>query len=270
MDHAQSTADERLEQLSAWLDGELDEAAQAAVATHIGECEECQAVLADLHAVRALLHTLPAPTLPRSFELPEDLPMRETPARVLPEPVVAVRSSPRAAPPSAEAVSDMEEPLALPTSGEREAAFIAPEPAATAPHSRRPARWIRVVQQVGGLAAVVGLVLLLSSAILGQGAEKTPSNAASSRMPANTSVTSGDGQAGTSAPTQHANSAPPNGSNAHTINGGTDNGAAAVAPPLGVVLGLAFIAMGIVLLLGGVFARRHRGTPPQATAPPGA
>lgn len=42
-----------LEQLSAWLDGDLDPAVRAEVERHLAACAECRAVRADLEALRA-------------------------------------------------------------------------------------------------------------------------------------------------------------------------------------------------------------------------
>ena len=60
----------KLEELSAYLDHELEGGAQARVAEHITGCRDCQARLDGLrqtvHAVRAL----PMETPPRSFTIP--------------------------------------------------------------------------------------------------------------------------------------------------------------------------------------------------------
>ena len=64
-------AEPTLEELSAYLDHELDSATQARVADHVAGCDECRARLEGLretvHAVRAL----PTETPPRRFTIPE-------------------------------------------------------------------------------------------------------------------------------------------------------------------------------------------------------
>jgi anti-sigma factor RsiW len=52
------------EQLSAWLDDELDAAASAAVAAHVDRCEACQKEWCQLRAVDAALSELVAPVPP--------------------------------------------------------------------------------------------------------------------------------------------------------------------------------------------------------------
>lgn len=64
--------DEQRERLSAYLDDELGADERAALERHLPGCARCQAELADLRGVRALLRTLPAPAAPRSFVLPDD------------------------------------------------------------------------------------------------------------------------------------------------------------------------------------------------------
>lgn len=64
--------DEQRERLSAYLDGELGAEDRAALERHLPGCARCQAELADLRGVRALLRALPTPAAPRSFALPDD------------------------------------------------------------------------------------------------------------------------------------------------------------------------------------------------------
>jgi anti-sigma factor RsiW len=64
--------DEQREWLSAYLDGELGAEERAALERHLPGCARCQAELADLRGVRALLRALPMPAAPRSFALPDD------------------------------------------------------------------------------------------------------------------------------------------------------------------------------------------------------
>jgi len=115
--------DQQQEQLSAYLDGELSLAEQEALERHLPTCARCQQALAELRAVRRLLHALPAPALPRSFTLPSTggpVALRER------------TTQRRSTPP-------------MPNVG------------------------ARIARQVGGLAAAIGLALLLGSALLGQG-----------------------------------------------------------------------------------------------------
>jgi anti-sigma factor RsiW len=63
------------EQLSAYLDDELEPAERAALERHLPGCLRCQSELRELRAVRGLLRALPAPALPRSFALPADGPV---------------------------------------------------------------------------------------------------------------------------------------------------------------------------------------------------
>src|SRR5260370_26817699 len=63
------------EQLSAYLDDELEPAERAALERHLPDCPRCQSELRELRAVRGLLRALPVPALPRSFVLPKDGPV---------------------------------------------------------------------------------------------------------------------------------------------------------------------------------------------------
>ena len=58
------------EQLSALLDKQLPVDEQAAYEAHLNTCRQCQRAMANLRQTVALLHALPQPTLPRSFTLP--------------------------------------------------------------------------------------------------------------------------------------------------------------------------------------------------------
>jgi len=55
---------EAQEQMSAWLDGELPEAAGAALAAHLEGCETCRRELLQLRALDAALDNLAAPVPP--------------------------------------------------------------------------------------------------------------------------------------------------------------------------------------------------------------
>ena len=58
------------EQLSALLDQQLSPEEQATYDAHLQTCQQCQRALADLRQTVALLRALPQPALPRSFVLP--------------------------------------------------------------------------------------------------------------------------------------------------------------------------------------------------------
>src|SRR5690242_10748436 len=73
--------DEQRERLSAYLDDELGAEERAALERHLPGCARCQAELADLRDVRALLGALPMPAAARSFTLPDD--------GVVPQPIAA-------------------------------------------------------------------------------------------------------------------------------------------------------------------------------------
>lgn len=61
------------EQLSAYLDDELSAEEQAHSEAHLQTCERCQQALAALRETATLLHMLPQPSLPRSFLLTENM-----------------------------------------------------------------------------------------------------------------------------------------------------------------------------------------------------
>src|SRR2546430_1447822 len=64
-------AEPTLEELSAYLDRELDSATQARVADHIAGCDECRARLDGLRETAHAIRALPMETPPRSFTVPE-------------------------------------------------------------------------------------------------------------------------------------------------------------------------------------------------------
>lgn len=255
MDHTRTSADERQERLSAWLDGELDTTEQAAVAAHLEGCDECQRALADLHAVRAVLHALPTPALPRSFELPDDLPL---------EPVVAATTPAPAAPIPFPGADEVE--INLPEQNdERAAAFVASAPGVRALRRQRQPYWLRAARATGGLVAVLGLFLLMASAVLNQPGTNSAASTAAPR-----SSTTSQGNQSPSSPVQgtqgHAPTKNPHG--AQTTPAAPPS-SASVSPLL--VAGLILLALGIVLLAATLIIRRRQAAaPPPATAPPGA
>jgi hypothetical protein len=60
-----------LEELSAYLDHELDAATQARVADHVAGCHECQARLDGLRETVTAIRAMPMATPPRTFTIPE-------------------------------------------------------------------------------------------------------------------------------------------------------------------------------------------------------
>lgn len=61
--------DVQIEQLSAYLDGQLSDVERATLEKHLDECSRCRRELDELEATVALLHALPVPRPPRSFTL---------------------------------------------------------------------------------------------------------------------------------------------------------------------------------------------------------
>ena len=136
MEHLEHDWEQQREQLSALLDNELDEQERAELETHLPTCAECRAELESLQRTRALVRALPQPALPRSFALPLE-------AASLPEQrleTAAARPTPRSA-----------QPLPSGTSARRT--------------TRRPS--LRTLQWISSIAAVLGIVLLLSNAFSG-------------------------------------------------------------------------------------------------------
>ena len=143
--------DQRREQLSAYLDGELADGERKVLEAHLVGCAECQRELAQLRHVRKLLRALPTPALPRSFTLPVQQP---APARLATPPV------------------------------------------------RRGGRLARATQWTGGVAASVGLLLILGSALMS--GSIGPSGAGSSYAPSASSSRQSSNGAEASSTTTHA------------------------------------------------------------------
>jgi len=64
-------AEPTLEELSAYLDHELDAATQARVAEHVAGCDECRARLDGLRETVTAIRAMPMETPPRTFTVPE-------------------------------------------------------------------------------------------------------------------------------------------------------------------------------------------------------
>lgn len=136
MEHLEHNWDQQREQLSALLDNELDEQERAELTAHLSTCAECRAELESLRRTSALVRALPEPALPRSFVLPLD-------ATPVPE-------QPRQAAPAARPV---------PGSARRPASM---PPTSISSRRRSP---VRALQWFSAIAAVLGIILLLSSAL---------------------------------------------------------------------------------------------------------
>jgi hypothetical protein len=143
--HQHSDWEQQIEQLSAYLDNEVDETDRAALEQHLPTCEACRRTLEELGQSRTLLRTLPAPPLSRSFLLPE--------AGAIPEPISRGRTG-----------------TAL----------------ASSSNERARARRARTLQWIGGLVAVLGLFILISTTAPG----RSPSLTAASSAPGNGQVSS--------------------------------------------------------------------------------
>lgn len=123
---------EQREQLSALLDNELGEQERAELEAHLPSCAACRAELESLRRTRNLVRALPQPPLPRSFALPlEAAPRQEQPHQ------------------SASAARPAPGPQHRPSSA----------PPARLPNRRRP---VRALQWLSSIAAVLGVVVLLS------------------------------------------------------------------------------------------------------------
>jgi anti-sigma factor RsiW len=142
--------DEQRETISAYVDDALAPHERADFERHLNTCATCQRELEALRQVRALLRRLPSPALPRSFTLPAE--PGAAPARL------ATRPAP------------------------------SPTPARTPASARTvipwPQRAGKIAQRIGTLAAAVGIVLLLASAVQGHGGFATGTSTASSNIPA--------------------------------------------------------------------------------------
>lgn len=225
--------DTQREQLSAYLDGELEAEERQRLEAHLMACADCQRELAELRQTRQLLRALPAPALPRSFTLPvpEAAPARDTRA--------AAVSSRRA----------------------------------------RSGEWVaRAAQWVGGIAAAVGLMLLLGAALAAGGSHSLGGAASGYSVPSTArppvGASSADGSAthapeigvgsgatrtppsspSSPAPAVTATQMPPSaGSGDERLQHPYGLSNAPAAP----LAGAGLMGGGIVLLAGGTVARRR-------------
>jgi anti-sigma factor RsiW len=221
-DHPHSDLEPQRAQLSAWLDGELEPAERTTLERHLSTCAWCQNELAALREVRTLVRALPTPRAPRSFLLPEagPLPLAQRGRR----PVESASPPERAV-----------------------AAYRVPSARTT----RRSVHRAGVAQWVGGLAAVLGLVVLGGSVLLGQPQPQATGLAgertnASSQHPGVTG--SGPAAASTPTPTQ-ANATP-------AVSGPQPSSPTGV--PLAPLIGGGLLGGGVIVVVGAGVARRTR------------
>ena len=126
------------EQLSAFIDQDLSPEEQAVCESHLQGCQQCQNALASLRQTVILLRALPQPQLPRSFVLPLG-------------------------------VAYLQERAADEGQEQREVVEPTPINNGRRPKPRNP--WLnnlrRTTRAASMIAAVIGLIFLLSSGILG-------------------------------------------------------------------------------------------------------
>lgn len=212
--------DAQRERLSAYLDGELAPAEAAALKRHLADCRACQAELASLREVRALLGALPPPALPRSFALPD--------TTVPPTHLAPI--TPRA-----------------PASPRR------------APARRTGSAAARAAQWLGGIAAMLGLALLLSSALASQSPTMFSTRGARPALSGGGASTtshpvgpSGQGAAPTA--TRTATGVP----GETTASNNDTSTPPAEPPPILPLAGGGLLLGGGLLFVGGTVARRRR------------
>ena len=134
MNHPAHDWEQQREQLSALLDNELSAQERAALETHLESCDWCRDELESLRRTRALLRALPQPALPRSFILPLEPAAMTEPQRAAP----ALRPAP------------------VPVAAAQRRTNL---PGGRAPNRHRP---VQVLQWLSAIAAVLGIVFLLS------------------------------------------------------------------------------------------------------------
>ena len=232
-----------IEQLSAFLDKQLSSQEQAIVDAHLRDCQQCQQALAELRQTVALLHALPQVEVPRSFTLPARI------AAVQEQPVHT-------------------NPVATPISQSKRA---------------RQNSVQRAVRVVSTLAAVLGLIFILSSFVTalpheGSTSSTASSGAANTASPrATTHITTpnlnptpkaGIQPGGAGSPAVHPSKTPtptPTPMPAHAVRQGTQTSTGSPGQPAPVVLDLSgpagHLVIGSALLvlaiLGFALARRR-------------
>ena len=226
MEHQHDWEQQR-EQLSALLDNELGEQERAELGAHLPTCAACRAELASLRRTRALVRALPQPALPRSFALPlEAMPRQEQPRQF----------------------ASAARPASVPQRR------IPAAPPIRVPNRRRPAR---ALQWLSSIAAVLGIVVLLSGFFSSHTFENaaTYGTANSAQQPvsagqtANTTTPAPDRTPNetnpglnTPSPTTETPAATSTASDGHTLNSTSPSGAS--SSPL-----LSATGLGVLLLL---------------------
>lgn len=225
--HQHSDRAQQLERLSAYLDDELDETERATLDEHLPTCEECQRLLAELGETRSLLRAVPAPTLPRSFLIPE--------TGAIPQPLAGARRT---------------------TSASR-----------TAVQRRRGARmlqWVGGLVATLGLFLFVGTTLLSSGHVQVSSTSYSPAGAARStpsvlpRQPTNTQPAIGQSTGGHPPSQETATVVVPAPTSGHPTSPQATQGN---APPLGPIASALLLIGGAGLLLTGTLISRRRVLP---------
>lgn len=129
------------EQLSAYLDEQVSATEQSKLEVHLHACERCQQELVDLRQTVTLLHAMPQPRLPQSFVLPIDTSFFTEVSTV-------------------DDTSDAAVPVPLASVSARQVA--AQNVSLTTRRSRWPIYVRSALRSVSAIAAVLGLVLLIS------------------------------------------------------------------------------------------------------------
>lgn len=137
-----------IEQLSAYIDGQLSPAEQVHSDTHLKTCEPCRQSLAGLRLTVQALHSLPRPAVPRSFVLPVSFGAAEQ-----------IEATGEEAEPASEAVT--------PISRSRLDGNITPLHRPKQPRRQPwPGYITGPLKAVSSLAAVVAILLLVSSLLM--------------------------------------------------------------------------------------------------------
>jgi negative regulator of sigma E activity len=211
------------EQLSALLDNELGTQERAELEAHLATCADCRAELASLQRARSLLRALPQPSLPRSFTLP----LGSATIQELPRQAVSAGHPARQ------------------TGGAQPARNT---------HRRRPAQ---VLQWISTIAAVLGIIVLLSGVFTTRTFSNEATSAssmntnqrpsASAGQPTSTTNSEPDRTPSTTHPTVPT-TAPTNGSITSTPEPPFSQGASP-SPDLGSSLGTLITSTGLGVLL---------------------
>ncbi|MBE3559243.1 MAG: zf-HC2 domain-containing protein [Ktedonobacteraceae bacterium] len=161
------------EQLSAFLDGQLSTQELPQIEAHLKTCKQCQLQLAGLRQAVTLLHALPQPQLPRSFVLSEEMLAGATGNTARPGEAPAGASEEVEA--HTEAHAEERITVLQPRS--------APSPSPSRKRQSQKGTWSsplrNTMRVISTLAAVLGIVLLLSGLLSTQKAALTTMSAPS-------------------------------------------------------------------------------------------